>query len=83
MACGGFDLAFPMAEVPGAAPCPDCAADSRRQFGGGALIRPGAAATRLLDATGRTATEPAVVSAPPRRSAPVTRNPLHRKLPRP
>ncbi|MGW4841122.1 FmdB family zinc ribbon protein [Nocardia brasiliensis] len=83
-ACGGFDRAFAMADVPAAASCPVCAADSKRQFGGGALIRPGAAATRLLDATRRTAAEPTVVAAPPpRRSASVSRNPLHRKLPRP
>ncbi|WP_405168080.1 zinc ribbon domain-containing protein [Nocardia sp. NBC_01499] len=73
-----------MAEVPTAAPCPDCASSSKRQFGVAALIRPGSAATRLIDATERTASEPSVVAAPPRRrSLPVTRNPLHRKLPRP
>ncbi|WP_280390309.1 FmdB family zinc ribbon protein, partial [Nocardia brasiliensis] len=43
-ACGGFDRAFAMADVPAAASCPVCAADSKRQFGGGALIRPGPAA---------------------------------------
>ncbi|MFI6040630.1 FmdB family zinc ribbon protein [Nocardia sp. NPDC051321] len=83
-ACGGFDLTFAMADVPVAAPCPDCASNSKRQFGVAALIRPGSAATRLIDATERTASEPSVVAAPPpRRSVPVTRNPLHHKLPRP
>ncbi|MFF3222765.1 FmdB family zinc ribbon protein [Nocardia suismassiliense] len=83
-ACGGFDLTFTMADVPAAAPCPDCASSSKRQFGVAALIRPGSSATRLIDMTERTASEPSVVAGPPpRRSVPVTRNPLHRKLPRP
>nr|WP_280432201.1 zinc ribbon domain-containing protein [Nocardia brasiliensis] len=44
--------------------------------GGGPRGRP--------DATRGTAAQPAVVAAPPpRRSAPVSRNPLHRQLPRP
>jgi hypothetical protein len=39
---------------------------------------------RLIDATARTASEPAVVGVPPRGAITnVTRNPLHRKLPRP
>ncbi|MEV6069208.1 zinc ribbon domain-containing protein [Nocardia sp. NPDC052001] len=82
--CGSFDRSFSMAAVPEVANCPECAGDSRRQVGGGAFVRPGSAATRLIDATARTASEPAVVGAPAgRSSAPVTRNPLHRKLPRP
>ncbi|MFF2556450.1 FmdB family zinc ribbon protein [Nocardia sp. NPDC058058] len=82
--CGSFDRSFSMAAVPDAADCPECAGSSRRQVGGGAFVRPGSAAARLIDATTRTASEPAVVGAPAGRSrAPVTRNPLHRKLPRP
>lgn len=80
--CGSFDRSFTMAEVPAAAECPACSATSRRQPGG-AFIRPGSAASRLIDATTRTASEPAVVGAPAAKGAPVTRNPLHHKLPRP
>ncbi|WP_405135206.1 FmdB family zinc ribbon protein [Nocardia sp. NBC_01388] len=81
--CGSFDRSYSMAEVPAAADCPDCAGESRRHMGG-AFVRPGSAAARLIDATTRTASEPAVVAAPAGRGgAPVTRNPLHRKLPRP
>ncbi|WP_067813319.1 FmdB family zinc ribbon protein [Nocardia inohanensis] len=82
--CGSFDRSFSMAAVPDLTECPGCAAASRRQVGGGAFVRPGSAAARLIEATRRTASEPAVVGAPKGRvSAPVTRNPLHRKLPRP
>ncbi|MRH88092.1 zinc ribbon domain-containing protein [Nocardia sp. SYP-A9097] len=82
--CGSFDRSFTMAAVPDTTGCPECAGSSRRQVGGGAFVRPGSATTRLIDATRRTASEPAVVGAPAGRSnAPVTRNPLHRKLPRP
>lgn len=81
--CGGFDRSYPMAQVPASADCPECAGASRRLLGG-AFVRPGSAAARLIEATTRTASEPAVVGAPTGRgSAPVTRNPLHRKLPRP
>lgn len=81
--CGSFERSFAMAAAPAVTSCPQCAGASRRCFGG-ALIQPGSAASRLLEATNRTATEPAVVhSLPAGRSATVTRNPLHRKLPRP
>ncbi|WP_203236531.1 FmdB family zinc ribbon protein [Nocardia panacis] len=82
--CGSFEAGYAMAEVPATAPCPTCAGASRRGFGGGALLHTGSAASRLLEATARTASEPRVVNAPPPgRGTPVTRNPLHRKLPRP
>ncbi|MQY20601.1 FmdB family zinc ribbon protein [Nocardia macrotermitis] len=81
--CGGFDRWHRMTEVPDSAPCPVCRRQARRRVCGGGLLRSGSAATRLLDATARTASEPPTVSAPPpRRGARVTRNPLHRKLPR-
>ncbi|WP_067672502.1 FmdB family zinc ribbon protein [Nocardia miyunensis] len=81
--CGGFDRRHPMAEVPESVPCPRCRRQARRRISGGVLLRSGSAGTRLLDATARTAAEPSLVAAPPpRRSPRVTRNPLHRKLPR-
>lgn len=78
--CGNFDRAFPIADVPTAASCPFCAGSSRRRFGGTSLIHTRSAAAQLIDATRRTAAEPDVVG---RRPARVTRNPLHRTLPRP
>ncbi|MFJ4651966.1 FmdB family zinc ribbon protein [Nocardia sp. NPDC088792] len=81
--CGSFDRSHPMATVPDVAPCPGCALPARRRMTGGALLHTGSTATRLLDATARTAHEPAVVTAPPARTTTrISRNPLHHKLPR-
>lgn len=83
-ACGSFERPHPMAQVPDTAACPDCTGPARRRMTGGALLRTGSTAMRLLDATAGTADRPAVVSAPPAGAHPrVTRNPLHHKLPRP
>ncbi|WP_067679634.1 FmdB family zinc ribbon protein [Nocardia miyunensis] len=83
-ACGSFDRFHRMAEVPGTAACPDCAAPARRRVTAGALLHTGSTATRLLDATAGTADRPAVVSAPPAGGhTRITRNPLHAKLPHP
>ncbi|WP_188830143.1 FmdB family zinc ribbon protein [Nocardia camponoti] len=82
--CGGFDQSFSMSTVPAAVECPACEAPSRRGFAVAGLLNTGSQAARLIEATTRTASEPAVVGAPiGRGGAPVTRNPLHRKLPRP
>ncbi|MBL1076646.1 zinc ribbon domain-containing protein [Nocardia sp. 2] len=81
--CGDFDGFHPLATVPDAVACPTCAQPARRRPGGGALLHGGTTAMRLLDSTARTASEPAVVAAPPPGARrPVSRNPLHRKLPR-
>ncbi|MEU9807147.1 hypothetical protein [Mycobacterium sp. NPDC050853] len=75
-----------MATAPDAVPCARCAGSARRVFGIAGVSRGSSARMRLLDATHRSASEPPVVSAPPpsaRRAAPITSNPLHRKLPRP
>jgi putative FmdB family regulatory protein len=81
-ACGGFDRHHPMTDVPESAPCPACRKPARRRISGGTLLH-SSTAVRLLDATARTAAEPPIVAAPPGRGARITRNPLHRKLPRP
>ena len=77
-----------MADVPDSQGCPQCAADARRSITAPALGTGSTTAMRLLDATNRSASDPAVVSGPlpggkrvP--GTPVTSNPLHRKLPRP
>ncbi|PTR22942.1 hypothetical protein C8K36_110125 [Rhodococcus sp. OK519] len=76
-----------MADVPDTSGCPQCECDGRRQITATRLGSGRSTAMRLLDATTRSASEPAVVSgpAPGGRRTPqkVTTNPLHRKLPRP
>ncbi|MEV6770040.1 FmdB family zinc ribbon protein [Nocardia sp. NPDC051030] len=83
--CGIFDRDFTMADVPGATACPICDTPSGRRFGGAPLIRPDSALGKLIETTQRSASEPGVVSTPPpgRRPSHITRNPLHRNLPRP
>ncbi|WP_109535506.1 FmdB family zinc ribbon protein [Mycobacteroides immunogenum] len=84
--CGDTARNFAVATAPNTVPCPGCPEPARRVFGIAGMSRGSSARMRLLDATARSASEPAVVSALPpimRRSAPVTSNPLHRKLPRP
>ncbi|CEA09187.1 Zinc ribbon domain protein [Arthrobacter saudimassiliensis] len=84
--CTDFDAVFPIGEAADSVPCPTCAGPAGRRISSPFLSRSGSAAYRLIDATKRSADEPAVVSSPgpgTRRPAPVTTNPLHRKLPRP
>jgi putative FmdB family regulatory protein len=84
-ACGDFDAVFAMASVPARLDCRACGGAARRIFSAPHLGAGPSSAMRLLDATGRTASEPALVRSPPDRrgSRPVSRNPLHAKLPRP
>lgn len=85
--CGDTERAFPMASVPATLDCPACGASARRRPTGAVLGVGTSPAMRLLDATARSASEPAVVPSVPaagrRRVRPVTTNPLHRRLPRP
>ncbi|CPR93677.1 Zinc ribbon domain protein [Mycobacteroides abscessus subsp. abscessus] len=83
--CGDTSCNFPLATAPDAVPCPGCPDSARRVFGIAGVGRGPSSRMDLLDSTHRSASEPRVVSALPRarRSAPVTSNPLHRKLPRP
>ncbi|WP_254699263.1 FmdB family zinc ribbon protein [Rhodococcus sp. SGAir0479] len=85
--CGSFDRSYSMTAVPEAADCPACAGPARRQITAPRLGHGNSAPMRLLDATARSASEPAVVQGtrPGARRATqkVTTNPLHRKLPRP
>jgi putative FmdB family regulatory protein len=85
-ACGDFDARFPMTSIPTQLDCRTCGGGARRIFSAPHLGLGSSTAVKLLDATERTASEPAVVaSLPDRRTPPrpVTRNPLHAKLPRP
>ncbi|MEU9207626.1 zinc ribbon domain-containing protein [Streptomyces sp. NPDC048415] len=85
-ACGEFDAAFPMASVPAQLDCQACGGAARRIFSAPHLGVGPSTAMKLLDATKRTASEPAVTESLPGRQTsprPVSRNPLHAKLPRP
>ncbi|WP_305094547.1 zinc ribbon domain-containing protein [Prescottella sp. R16] len=85
--CGPFDATHPMTSVPDEDGCPGCGGASRRQITAPRLGHGSSTAMRLLDATARSAHEPAVVTGtrPGARRAPqpITTDPLHRKLPRP
>lgn len=82
-----FDALFSMSEVPNETECRVCGASARRAVTAPHLSVAGSAAFQLIDSTAKSAHEPAVVSSLPSRgpgrSQPITRNPLHAKLPRP
>lgn len=87
-ACGDQSTAtFSMATVPDAVSCPACDGAARRIPSSPHLGRSSSAAFRAIDSAARSAHEPQVVSGSlpgARRTpgTPVTRNPLHAKLPR-
>lgn len=84
--CGPFDAGFPIGTAPDRSSCPHCGGSSNRM-----ITAPGIGAGRnpyrsAVERTMASADAPRVVSSLPganRRPAPVTTNPLHRKLPRP
>ena len=84
--CGPFDLGYPIGTAPDRSSCPDCGGSSTRM-----ITAPGLAGGRTpyrsaVERSMASAHVPQVVSSVPgtnRRPAPVTTNPLHRKLPRP
>lgn len=85
---GTFERNFPMGQVPAEVQCPDCGAEARKLLSPPRLSRMNSRAYGVIDATRRSAHEPAIVQgtlpAAGRQRAPsVTTNPLHRKLPRP
>lgn len=86
--CGPIEQFFSMGSAPSAVECPSCGASAVRQITAPRLSIAGSSAFKLIDATEKTAHEPQVVtgslpSSGRRRVTPVTRNPLHQKLPRP
>lgn len=82
-----FDASYPMADVPAATDCPSCGGTAVRRVTAPFLSNSASAAYRLIDRTARSAHEPEVVKRlPAGGGAPsprITRNPLHRNLPRP
>lgn len=84
--CGAFDVVRTMAETDRPATCPRCGTVGRRIFGSPALAALDPSLRRALDASGRSADAPEVVSSVPGRSpraTAVTRDPRHARLPRP
>ena len=82
--CGDLEARFPMASVPPDVSCPDCAGTARKVPTAPRVGRGSSTTMRLLDATARSADQPAVVGAlPSRRPTASTRDPRHARLPRP
>ena len=81
---GVHEITLPIGTAADHEPCPDCAAPTSRVFTAPRLSLGSASARALIDRTERSASEPAVVSAPPsRRTAPRATDPRLAKLPRP
>jgi len=85
--CGRFDAAFPIGTAPGQLGCPECAAPSVKLIGTPAIGRAANGYSRAIERSAASADSPQVVTGSipgsPRRSTPVTRHPLHARLPRP
>jgi len=86
--CGPTESFHPMGSAPEDVVCPICGGRALRQISTPRLSIAGSPAFKLIDAAKRSAVEPQVVSGSlpqsgRKRSAPVTTNPLHQKLPRP
>ncbi|MGC4934610.1 FmdB family zinc ribbon protein [Gordonia sp. DT30] len=84
--CADIEQSHPMTDIPEAVICPDCGATARRTIAAPRLGAGRSVAMRLADATRATAERPAVVTSvpgSPGTPTPVSRNPLHQRLPRP
>ena len=84
--CGEFEQVRPMSTSGRSVACPDCGSAAERIFGAPALRGVDPTLRRALDASGTSADAPQVVSSVPGRSrhaTPITRDPRHRRLPRP
>jgi hypothetical protein len=82
---GATKVSRPIGSVPAGVPCPVCGQAATRIYTAPWLSLGSSARRTLIDRTGRTRDEPAVVSAPPPRRGPaaVARPPGLRRLPRP
>jgi putative FmdB family regulatory protein len=84
--CGRFDQRASIGTAAELVDCPTCARPAQRIFTPPMLARTPAGVAALHQLEERSRHEPPVVSGPvgaPRRRQPVTRHPLHSKLPRP
>jgi putative FmdB family regulatory protein len=85
---GATTVSMPMESATTSAPCPHCGESARRRYTAPGLVLGDAAARRLIEATTRSAHEPAVVSSPTgARRTPVparpAADPRTARLPRP
>ena len=85
--CGPFDASFPIGTAPDRVDCPDCAAPAVRRISAPRLNHGTNGYGRAIERAAASADRPQVIKgAVPGtagRSTPLTRNPLHAKLPRP
>ena len=85
---GVLTISMPMTAITPTTPCPSCGELARRRYTAPGLALGNATARRLIEATSRSAHEPAVVSAPrgapmtPRRARPIA-DPRTARLPAP
>lgn len=82
-----FDAMYSMSEVPRQTACTKCGATATRAITAPHLSAAGSSAYGLLERSSRSAHDPQTVDRLPARGAasrqPVTRNPLHARLPKP
>ncbi len=84
--CGPHEGRYPIGTAPDRLSCPDCGASSTRMITAPGIGGGHSPYRSAVERTMASADAPQIVSALPgaaRRPTPVTRNPLHRKLPRP
>lgn len=85
--CGPFDASFPMGTAPSQMRCPGCSATSVKLITAPRIGHGANGYGRAMDQAAASADRPQVVNGAlpgtARRPPPVTRNPLHSKLPRP
>ena len=88
--CGSGHISeqqLPMSSEHRTRECPSCGDVANRMISAPAVRRVDGARARAVEATQKSAYEPAVVNSLPstgnRRATPVTRNPQHAKLPKP
>lgn len=84
--CGPFDAAFPIGSAPAKVGCPQCSSEGDRVFSAPRIGRSANGYSRAIERSAASADRPEVVTSLPgaaRRPTPITRNPLHAKLPRP
>jgi len=85
--CGPFDGSFPIGTAPTSMRCPECSAASNKLITAPRIGHGANGYSRALDRAAGSADRPQVVNGvtpgSARKPTPITRNPLHNKLPRP
>jgi len=85
--CGPFEASFPIGTAPEQLSCPECSRAGVKLITAPRIGHGANGYSRALDRAAASADRPQVINGPlpgqARRPTPVTRNPLHSKLPRP